>query len=185
MTGREGGLNPYHPPGAPTAWGSFGGFFLVSENLDLLGDPIPDGFGRRGRPPHIPTQENRLKVRMLLAFDWNEERIGRALRISAPTLRKHYFRELKLADEARDALEASLIATTIREAHAGSASMMKMAIKLIDKHDASLAGSTFGERRVREPKRGKKEQALVDAKTPDESTPLGQLMAQRQSGKPN
>lgn len=151
----------------------------MGGNFDLLGDPIPEGWGKRGRPQHIPTGENRQKVRMLLAFDWSSSRIARALRITEPTLRKHYFRELRHQDEARDALEAELIATTIREAAAGNASMMKQAMKLMEKHDASLAGTVFGQRSDKKPKLGKKEQALADAQQPDTSNPLGQLMARR------
>ena len=79
---------------APASWAPY----------DLLGDPVPTNFGQRGRPPHVPTEENRQKVRLLLAFDWTNQRIARALRITGKTLRKHYFRELRQRDEARPAL---------------------------------------------------------------------------------
>ena len=36
-------------------------FFLVSEIFDLFGDPIPENWGKRGRPQHIPTLKNRAK----------------------------------------------------------------------------------------------------------------------------
>lgn len=42
----------------------------ILGRFDLLGDPIPEGFGKRGRPEHIPTVENRNKVRLLLALGW-------------------------------------------------------------------------------------------------------------------
>jgi hypothetical protein len=41
------------------------------------------------------------KTNMLLAFGWNNERIARALHITPPSLRKHYFSELRYRDEAR------------------------------------------------------------------------------------
>jgi hypothetical protein len=44
---------------------------------DLLGDPIPPNFGERGRPQHVPTMENRNKVRVLLAFGWTKIEIAR------------------------------------------------------------------------------------------------------------
>jgi hypothetical protein len=79
----------------------------MTENFNLLGDPIPENWGKRGRPPHIPTERNRNKVMMLLAFGWNTDRIAKALSITAPTLRKNYFRELKVRLEARDRMFGS------------------------------------------------------------------------------
>ena len=67
----------------------------MTVEFDLLSDPIPENFGKRGRPPHILTPENRNKVRLLLPFDWTDSRIAQALRITGATLRKHYFRELR------------------------------------------------------------------------------------------
>lgn len=72
--------------------------------FDLFGDPVPLNRGRRGRPQHIPTQENRNKVSMMLAWGWNNERIAGVLRCTLPTLRKHYFSELKFREVARDRL---------------------------------------------------------------------------------
>ena len=80
----------------------------MSENFDLLGDPIPEGWGKRGRPEHIPTQRNRNKVMLLLALGWSNDRIARALSITRPTLKRHYFRELRFRDEARDRMDAAL-----------------------------------------------------------------------------
>ena len=54
---------------------------------DLLGDPIPENWGKRGRPPHIPTERNRNKIRLLLALGWTKARITRALRIIGKTSR--------------------------------------------------------------------------------------------------
>ena len=67
----------------------------MSEILDLLGDPILPNWGKRGRPPHIPTQRNRCKIRLLLGLSWVDNQIARALRITIATLRKHYFVELR------------------------------------------------------------------------------------------
>jgi len=70
----------------------------VSKILDVFGDPIPEGWGKRGRPQHVATQQNRNKVTMLLlALGWNNRRIAKSLSIAPPTLRKNYFRELKLS----------------------------------------------------------------------------------------
>ena len=80
-------------------------FFVMGEKLtvyDLFGDPIPANWGERGRPAHIPTQQNR--VSMLVALGWTNPRIAAALYITLPTLRKHYFSELKFREVARDRL---------------------------------------------------------------------------------
>ena len=48
----------------------------MAEVFDLLGDPIPERWGKRGRPPHIPIERNRNKIRLLLALGWTNLRIG-------------------------------------------------------------------------------------------------------------
>jgi hypothetical protein len=40
------------------------------EIFDIFGDPMPANWGQRGRPQHVPTQQNRNKVSMLLALGW-------------------------------------------------------------------------------------------------------------------
>src|SRR5690606_34346331 len=60
------------PRGLAPAWGTRGDFFLMAQDFDLLGDPIPKGFGKRGRPPHVPNDEKRKLVMMLQALDWSD-----------------------------------------------------------------------------------------------------------------
>ena len=155
----------------------------MSGNLDLLGDPIPEGFGRRGRPQHIPTERNRNKVMMLLAFGWVDDRIARALSITRPTLRKHYFRELRARDEARDRLDAGLAAKLLELAEDGNVSAAKEFRKLMERNDLMgadlLARANASAKAKKAPKLGKKQQALVDAMEPDTSTTMGGLMARR------
>ncbi len=107
----------------------------MGEDFDLLGDPIPEGFGRRGRPAHVPSDEKRRLVIQLLAFDWSPERISAALSITPPTLRKHYFRELKVKVEARARVEARLLASLMTEAEAGNVSAIEKYFKRLDKSD--------------------------------------------------
>jgi hypothetical protein len=80
----------------------------VSEIFDLFGDPVPANWGQRGRPEHIPSQQKRNRVSMLVALGWTNPRIAKAMLITLPTLRKHYFSELKFRDVARDRLNANL-----------------------------------------------------------------------------
>jgi hypothetical protein len=157
----------------------------MSENFDLFGDPIPDGWGKRGRPQHIATLQNRNKVTMLVAFGWNNERIAHALGITPPTLRRNYFRELKFRDEQRDRLDASLAMRLWTQVEAGNVAAIKEFRKLLERNDLLLYGQTAP---PAEPRLGKKERALQEAREPDTGTPLGELMARRQAppdGRPN
>ncbi|AZN72751.1 helix-turn-helix domain-containing protein [Georhizobium profundi] len=131
--------------------------------FDLLGDPIPEGFGKKGRPPHIPTEKNRSKIILLLAQGWTDPRIAGALGISLPTLRKHYFRELKVRDIARDRVEAIGLLTLWEQAKAGNTAAMK---EFFRRHDASIE-PIYDERVNRETeRRGKKEQDRLEAESP-------------------
>ena len=80
----------------------------MSEIFDLFGDPVPANWGQRGRPEHIPSQQNRNRVSMLVALGWSNARIAAAMYVTLPTLRKHYFSELKFREVARDRLDANI-----------------------------------------------------------------------------
>ena len=161
----------------------------MTENFDLFGDPIPEGYGKAGRPEHVPTNQNRNKVMMLLALGWSNDRIASAMHITPPTLRKHYFRELKFRDEARDRMDATVSMQLWTGVMEGSVSAIKEFRKLVEKNDLMLYGQTAPVKQSKaranptaaaKPKLGKKEQALLDAAAPDTDSLLGQLMAQRQ-----
>lgn len=142
-------------------------------NFDLLGDPIPENWGRRGRPAHVPTIENRNKVRLLLAFGWADQRIAQALRITAPTLRKHYFRELRDRDEARPALEANALMMVYQGAAEGNVGAMKELWRHIERLDLQRPQAL---KRAKPAKLGKKEQATIDARTAHEGSGWGALL---------
>lgn len=131
--------------------------------FDLLGDPIPPNFGKRGRPPHVPTTENRNKVILLLAQGWTDARIAGALGITTPTLRKHYFRELRVREEARDRVESIGLLTLWQQGRAGNTAAMKEFFRRFD-----MAAAAGFEREVeREVERmGKKERLRNEAAQP-------------------
>jgi hypothetical protein len=131
--------------------------------VDLLGDPIPEGFGKRGRPPHIPTAQNRNKVILLLAQGWTDPRIAGALGITTPTLRKYYFRELRARAIARDRVEAIGLLTLWEQARAGAVAAMK---EFFRRHDSAI-GPIYDDEvdRGRE-QVGKKEQLRREAANP-------------------
>lgn len=134
----------------------------MSEGFDLLGDPIPEGFGRRGRPPHLVTDEKRLKVRVLLAFTGDEDEVADGLGITVKTLRKHYFRELADKRRANRMLKATLLTSLMKEAEAGNATAIDKLFKRLDKHDLALLSEAVqgrGEDKSKaEEKLGKKDQ---------------------------
>jgi hypothetical protein len=135
-------------------------------NLDLFGDPIPEHWGRRGRPPHVPSVDNRNKVKMLLALGWTDERIANSLSISQPTLRKHYFLELKFRDEARDRLEARYAMLVWQGVEALSGAAFKEFRRIVDHGDAVNADKKVRHRATDGPrpqKLGKKEERQLAA----------------------
>lgn len=108
---------------------------MAYQEFDLLGDPIPENYGKRGRPPHTPTEEKRRIIISLLAFDWSIEKIAAALNVTPPTLRKHYFRELKFKEEARARVEAKVISKLMREVDKGNVSAIGRMFARLDRHD--------------------------------------------------
>lgn len=108
---------------------------------------------------------------VLAAFDKNEEQIAAALSITPPTLRKHYFRELRSRLEARQRLEGKLLASLLTEVDKGNVSAIDKLWKRLDRHDLATGAPAKTVRNVRPaktPKLGKKEQAVADAATAHE-----------------
>jgi len=84
-----------------------------------------------GRPPFIWTLENSNTIKVLLALGWTNERIANAIGCSQPTLRKVFYRELRLRDRARDALRARMVTRTIDLAMSGNVGAMKLARDMV------------------------------------------------------
>jgi len=80
--------------GANLMWRFFSMIGDFEGTRDLLGDPIPENFGMRGRPSHKPTDYNNNQISLLVGLNWSKHRTALALRITAKTLAKHYFREV-------------------------------------------------------------------------------------------
>ncbi len=151
--------------------------------VDLFGDPVPANWGLRGRPEHVPSEQNRRKVNMLLALGWSNKRIAAALFVTLPTLRKHYFSELKYRDVARDRLDARLALMLWEGAEKGLIGSQREFLKLLDRNDLMNPRGTKSQAKAKPPKLaaiGKKEAALQAARVPDPDTTLGELMARRQ-----
>ena len=100
---------------------------------------------------------------ILAAFDKNEEQIAAALSITPPTLRKHYFRELRSRLEARQRLEGKLLSALVKEVDAGNVSAVDKLFKRLDRHDLATGTAIRPARDARPPKKGKKEAAIENA----------------------
>ena len=148
-----------------------------SVDLDLFGDPIPEGFGKRGRPQHVATDRNRNKVMMLLAVGWAPKRIADALGITTPTLRKHYFFELRSRGVMLDRLKAAHLTTLLDQMRAGNVQAIKEMGRIIDRIDAVQfgLGHDAGDDEEEAPRRtvGKKEAAQAEAQRAGEGSAWG------------
>ncbi len=115
-------------------------------DFDLLGDPIPEGFGKRGRPPHRVTEEKRRLVIQLLAFGKTQDEIAAALGITAPTLRKNYFRQLKVKDDARARVEAKCLQKLMEQVEGGNVAAIKEMFLRMEKHDRQKMADAIANR---------------------------------------
>lgn len=157
----------------------------MPENLDLFGDPVPANWGKPGRPEHVPSQQNRNRISMLLALGWSNKRIAQAMFITQPTLRKHYFSELRARAVARDRLDAAIALKLWEGVQQGNVGATREFRKLLERNDLMLYGQTERPDRHEQSKQklakiGKKEAEREAAHRPDPGTPLGELMARRQ-----
>ncbi|MCP4406809.1 MAG: hypothetical protein GY807_03445 [Gammaproteobacteria bacterium] len=155
----------------------------MSENFDLLGDPIPEGFGKRGRPPHNPTSETRNKVMLLLALGRDDAFIASSLGITKPTLKKHYFRELRVRDEARARVDGIRVQALWNQVREGNVAAMKEFNRVMEQVDRDTAEREFGAARPEDDedleipapeKIGKKEAANRAAETAGVGTDWGE-----------
>ena len=103
--------------------------------VDLFGMPVSVLVRGRGRPAHEPCEKKRRRVSMLMALGWKDARIAAVLGISLPTLRKHYFAELKLRAIARDALEARKFELLWEQAEKGNVGAIKRLDEMLRDQD--------------------------------------------------
>lgn len=108
------------------------GVFLEGVT-DLFGDPVPASRGKRGRPPHLPTAENRRFVQLSLACGYDEETIAAAMSITTKTLNRHYFHELSGKRSARMRLEMQTMAALVKARDEGKVAAMSLLDKKIER----------------------------------------------------
>jgi hypothetical protein len=125
--------------------------------LDLFGDPVPQSRDRAGRPPHVRTQENSNKINLLFATGHDLKDAARAIGITLPTLRKHYFPEVEKWQVAQLRLKAKLLVKLDAEAEGGSVPAAKELFKQIERGALVKLADKVANRGKAEPKLGKKE----------------------------
>lgn len=135
-------------------------FFQMAENLSLFGWSIPEARDVAGRPEHEPSDENRMKIMLLLSLGETNKDIAAALGISQPTLRRHYFQLLSTRRIARKQLDATVWVKLYEKVLAGDVSAIKEFNKKLDKHDVAELSANFGGKAERKPAAPKKEPAL-------------------------
>ena len=138
---------------------------LFSEHLDLLGDPIPANHGGKGRPCHVPTDENRLKIMGMLAFGWTQKRIADVIGISVPTMREHYSSILKARKVAADKTKVARMMQLMALAQSGNVAAIKQLEAMEQGEIKAGIAATYSDQKpkAKKPKLGKKEQANQDA----------------------
>ncbi len=140
----------------------------MAQNFDLFGDVVRERRGVPGRPSHEPTSQNRNKIILLFALGWTKDRIAAALQLSMPTFRKHYFSEIKHADDALLRVKARHVEVLFAQAQSGNVGALKEFGRILDRVDMDLLSDTVSNRgAVDEPpstqRLGKKDQRLEDA----------------------
>lgn len=141
----------------------------MSENFDLFGHPIPDWKGKRGRPPYEPTENDRNKIKLLLALGWSIERMANGIGVSPATLKRYFRADLKQRDAMRDRLDARRFELAMGQANAGNVAALKELGKMIERSDAMMIEARLRQGHQstspeKEEKLGKKDQARADAK---------------------
>jgi hypothetical protein len=112
-------------------------------------------------------------VAVLRSLNQTNDEIAHAMGISERTLRTKYLPELKAGlAQKRAAARIKLYELGM----AGNVAALKAFLKMADDSDLKVPSSP---RASRPPVLGKKEQQLIDAATPDATSSIGELLAQR------
>lgn len=105
------------------------GFLSSTKEAQVAGKkakeaPPPKRLG--GRPPFVPTKEQRITVEMMASFGIPQDDIAKVLGISKPTLREHFREEL---DVGKARTITKVAASLVRQALAGNVTAMIFYLK--------------------------------------------------------
>lgn len=131
--------------------------------------------GKRGRPAFKPTPKQRRSVEQMISVGEPIVTIARALGIAENTLRQHFAEELENGWAKRRLEVTDLLYANARKGNVTAQKHLE--------HMTAVA-APVPERPAAEPKQpklGKKDQAIADAHQPDTGSELGELIAKRQA----
>lgn len=135
----------------------------MAQIFDLFGDPVPENWGKRGRPAHIPTAENINKVIMLVALGWSNERIQNSIGVVKMTFRKHYLDLVKHQRSiARDRLDAAYAMHLWKQVQDGNAGAMRLWMVFMQTNDRMGAEAAMGAAPADKPAADKVGKKVVD-----------------------
>ncbi len=141
--------------------------------VDLLGDPWTPPRDPRGRKRHRGFPQIAETVAVLRATGMGVEDIAGRIGLSAPTLRKYYFREL---DQGHSLAKAVLTEAIWKSALEGKTSSQRLAMQLIEQGDAAVPMARGKAPGDREEPMGKKAQADFDALDAHQGTSWAELL---------
>lgn len=145
--------------------------------FDLFGHAVPEWKRKRGRPPYEPTEQDRNKIKLLLALGWSIERMANGIGVSPATLKRYFRAELKERSAMRDRLDARRFELAMEQANAGNVAALKELGKMIERSDMMDADRRLRDaqkERVDDDKKvGKKAAQKVAAKTAGEGSEWG------------
>lgn len=139
----------------------------MDQNFDLFGNPLLTEDAKRGRPEHVPSEENIIFVMVLLGSGMTNAEVAKRMGLSGPTFRKHYFHLIKDRDLMLDRLKTKLRVSQIKQGLAGNASALNAALATLDKVHSENAEARFKGRekpkQEKAKKLGKKEERQLAA----------------------
>jgi hypothetical protein len=98
----------------------------------------------------------------MLAWGWSNERIAGVLRCTLPTLRKHYFSELKFREVARDRLTMEQAALLWAQGKDGNVAAMREFDRLMERNDRMGAEAAMAAVPADQPAAAKVGKKMVD-----------------------
>lgn len=119
---------------------------------------------------------------LLFALGWKKQAVADAMKLSLPTLEKHYFSECKVADVALLRVRARQFELLMSKAEAGDVGAIKELGRQLDKVEMKQAAFA-NPVESRPPKIGKKQQMFEEAKGAHRGTGFEDIL--QGSAKPN
>ena len=138
-----------------------------APDRDLFGQPASVRQRRRGRPDHKPTRETINRVCLGLARNWTIGEVAQSIGITIPTLKKHYFSELRRRRAMRLMIESVQLGRLNDQAEKGNVAAEKELMKALERGRRESAAVTYAAASpAKPPKLGKKQQRKLAASAP-------------------